>query len=251
MTRKIGLFAFCFGLILAIFTLQAERLKAYSNSEIVPQPDVMCDPDLGCLLYTVLQKTVDYDTILYNRKDTSKDWTKEFMFGCPNQALITIGAEGCGVASQATIASVFMNDSIDPGEINTIVTTSCSYSGNEFRNAYPTIGFIYSLDHLSLSGKSKQYIMNLLAPKVASGKLIIMRSTKKVIDVETGKISYPGHFEVVDGFKGDVTYWQYGITVNNVTELFMNDSSKLDFTLTSFLANYPIPAYADVFTDLD
>lgn len=249
MTKKMSVYSFIFALILTLFSFKSVSVKAYTESKIVPQPDVMCDLELGCLLYTHFGEEVDYNTKFYDRTDPNTSWYDTIMTGSCG---ITIGAAGCAVAAQATIGFEFIvsTPSIDPDVINISVTTSCSYSGTEFHTAYPEdIGFTYSLDHKSLSGKSKQTIINLLGPLVASGKLIIMQSNRK-ITASNGNVTYESHFELIDGFKADVKHFQFGITATNFTELYMNDSSNRDSTLTQFLIRYPYPVSSDSFTDL-
>lgn len=50
MTKKIWLLVFSFSLSVSILNLNASSVKAYEKADIIPQPDVLCDIDLGCLI---------------------------------------------------------------------------------------------------------------------------------------------------------------------------------------------------------
>jgi hypothetical protein len=231
---------------MSAFTLNYASVNAYNGDSII-EPDVACYPDLGCLETVIYGQVIDMNTQFFDQTQTNSGWYYDHMYSSANvMCQYILGISGCAVASQATIATEFLNTLVTPSYINTHVISSCSYYGQDFEDLYTLdIGWY---THKSINALTKQEIINYFGPLVWEGKLIIMRSNGK--DKDTGLELSSGHYEVIDGFKADVYYYEYGTRVVNYTELYMNDSANRDATLTAFLARYPFQKFGDVFTDL-
>jgi len=245
MNKKIGLFAFTFALVLSIFTISGLNLSAYSESEIVPQPDVMCDPNLGCLIseYT---EDVSYNVVSYSQRLTSNpDYRTIYMhtdFGITHCSS-NIYDGGCAVASMTMLINYYRGYStqvVSLTSVNDTVENSCSYSYTHFEEAYPNDVLHSFISSTTYTNKTQ--ILQLIGPKINATHLAILG-----VKTNTGAT----HFVVVSGYTRKTSIFE-NATVVTYSELKITDPANSNRnTLSLLLANYPMVYRIHVYEDIN
>jgi hypothetical protein len=243
MNKKIGLLAFA--LILSMFTMSGLNLSAYLESEIVPQPDVMCDPNLGCLISEYVED-ISYNVVWYNQRLTSNpDYRTIYMhtdFGITHCSS-NIYNEGCAVASMTMLLNYYRGYStqvVSLTSVNNTVENSCNYSYTHFEEAYPNDVLDKYIDSTWYTNKST--ILALIGPKIFANQLAIL-----------GVRNSAGatHFVVVSGYTRTVKEFEND-TVYIYTELKIKDPANNNRnTLSLLLADYPTVYRIHVYEDIN
>jgi hypothetical protein len=273
MTRKIIIYSFIIALTVTVFSFNSNRANALTNniindSELTPDslitPNIACDLDLGC--YTISHYDIGTPIVLFDRwlainfYDPSTDkfgWASLYMTECDGGALVTIKTAGCAVASQASIAQKFADPTITPREVNSTVTSSCSYSAGEFVTAYTGKLALDTTTHDPVANKNIATITAIVKPYITSGRLIMIYASgyKKnssggyVLDADGNKVKIY-HFEVINRYTYTLYTYDNGTEEIKNLQILVTDSSNKDTTLTSFMSKYPYVISIDIFKDL-
>jgi hypothetical protein len=139
MTKKIWLLVFSFSLSVSILNLNASSVKAYEKADIIPQPDVLCDIDLGCLIDEWVEDET-FNVTWYSQKLSS--YTTIFMhtdYGMTHCS-VSLYTGGCAVASMTMLLNYYRgytSQTVVLTDVNDDVYNSCDYYYVNFENAYP------------------------------------------------------------------------------------------------------------------
>jgi len=228
-------------LLVCLFLLSTQSINATSEIDGGVTPDVICDPELGCYLYSTTEQTVSYSVKRYSQEGytdylKNEDGTDARSTEYPDDITrYRIKEYGCAITAQAMVANYLygygQNSIITPPIANVTVPFSHFYSSARFMAGYSGVACVGTCGAVTLTDKLS--IAAAVGQKIVNNQVVIMGGYMSSNHDKS-------HFVVVNGYKYKTEVYEYG-QIKVYTELVLTDPSGVNrTTLAQFLSKYNV-----------